>query len=244
MTSKDFQIKVTKYRHKVMKSCAEFKHTHLASSLTCVPLLVACYFHWMKKTDELVFSKGHGGVAYAMIQNDVRKLKLKVCSHPEKDVANGLNFTLGSLGQGICIAIGQAIARPKDNIFCIISDGETDEGSTWEAIRLAGQLKLKNLVVLVDANGWQNYKAHDTTNLAAQIGAFGWSTIDCEDSNIVDVNLDDLAVGQPKALIVHSIKGKGLPGVEDKLESHYKKLTLPEYAQIISKEARGADGKE
>lgn len=139
-------------------SYKEGDSSHLASALSCIPLLVKIY-NKMKKEDVFILSKGHGSMAlYAMLRSkgykpDVSKL------HPDIDIKNGISATTGSLGHGLPLAVGMAWAKKIKNekgiIRVLMGDGECTEGTTWESLLIINTLKLDNLEIYIDDNGYQ-----------------------------------------------------------------------------------------
>lgn len=233
MTGKNIlKEKIKKVRRQVLDISFKEQFFHVGCCLSCVEILVHLFFDAMKRNDKFVFSKGHAGLAlYAVLAEkgildkiDFNKLK----THPEKDLSLGIEYTTGSLGQGLSVGCGLALANRKINVYAILSDGECDEGSTWEAAKIAVDNKLKNLKVIIDANKWQLYrKAEKSSILAKKWQAFGWNVIRMSQEQS-RMNFDR-KVFSPTVFIVDTIKGKGLPFMEDTLESHYIKLTKSQY---------------
>jgi transketolase N-terminal domain/subunit len=157
--------------------------SHLGSCVTALPIIEEIYS--IKKPDEkFVLSSGHAGLAlYCVIEKHMQILRPTIKNghepnyfdaekifahhgvHPDRCIECGLDCSTGSLGQGLPIAVGMALANRKKNVYCLISDGECSEGSIWEALRIADEQKLKNLYVYVNANGWGAYKKINLWNL-------------------------------------------------------------------------------
>jgi transketolase len=165
-----------KIRKRVLEISFENKFSHLGSCLSSIDLINAVY-KVKKKADTFVLSNGHAAIAwYVILEKNgyvdnqiISKLKI----HPDRNVNLGIEVSTGSLGQGLPIAIGMALADPKTDCFCLISDGECAEGSIWESLRIADELKLSNLKIIVNVNGWGAYDKIDSRMLVKKIRAFG-----------------------------------------------------------------------
>lgn len=233
MTGKNLlKEKIKNVRRQILDISFERQFFHVGCCLSCVEILVHIFFDAMKKNDRFIFSKGHAGLAlYAVLMEkgildkiDFTKLK----THPEKNLELGIEYTTGSLGQGLSVGCGLALANRKINVYAVLSDGECDEGSTWEAAKIIVDNKVKNLKVIIDANKWQLYrKAEKSDILAKKWKAFGWNVIRMSQEN-PKMNFNR-KVSSPTVFIIDTIKGKGLSFMEDTLESHYIKLTKSQY---------------
>jgi len=155
-----------------------FKHQkpHIGSCLTSVGLIDKIYS--VKKKDEpFILSNGHAGLALFCVlekyeKKDAEKLCLKYGTHPRRCLKDGIWVTTGSLGHGLPIAVGMALANPKRNVYVLTSDGEMAEGSMWEALRIAADLRLENLRITVDANGHGAYSLIDADLLDLRMNYF------------------------------------------------------------------------
>jgi len=152
------------------------KLSHLSSCLSALPILEEIY---SKKNDDDIFilSNGHAGLAlYVILEKkygiDPIMLLHKHGIHPGKDLANKLYCSTGSLGSGLPIAVGHALADRTKNVYCMISDGECAEGSIWESLRFIQTLKLTNLHVYVNINGMSAYDYLDIDYLSSRLLAF------------------------------------------------------------------------
>lgn len=173
--------KLNKDQRKIRRRILEISHkrhfSHLGSCLSAIDLIDAVYK--IKKTNEkFILSNGHAGVAlyavlekYGYLKNP--KLLEKIYVHPDRNPKLGIHVSTGSLGHGLPIALGMAIANKNRNIYCMISDGECTEGSIWEALRLAIDLKLNNLKILLNANGWGAYDIISLDMLFKRLKSFG-----------------------------------------------------------------------
>jgi transketolase len=150
--------------------------SHLSSTLSALPIIEEIY---AQRNDDEVFilSNGHAGLAlYVVLEHyygiDPVELLHKHGIHPSRDLANHLYCSTGSLGSGLLIAVGHALARPDKNVYCMISDGECAEGSIWEALRFIHDNKLDNLHVFANLNGMGAYDKIDTVTLSHRLIAF------------------------------------------------------------------------
>ena len=226
-------------RRRILELAIKSGNNHIASAMSIVEILIAVY-SMMTKDDKFILSKGHGCLAlYAMLESLGYKPELK--HHPDIDVANGITCTTGSLGHGLPIAVGMAmglkIQDKPGNIYVLMGDGECQEGTTWESCMLAAHYQLNNLIAIVDRNGKQ---ALDDTERVCALGdlwqkftAFDWDCCESDghvSANIIDV-MRDRFKHKPFVLIANTIKGKGIPYMEDKPEWHAK---MPSAAQFSS----------
>jgi len=166
--------------NKLEKRCIELTYnnhmTHLSSVLTSINIIDKLYLV-KKPTDKFVLSAGHAFLAQAVVLEknngvDADNLVKRHGTHPNRDVDNEIWVSTGSLGQGLPIAVGMAVARPDIDIYVLVSDGELAEGSCWEALRIAGDLRLENLKVVVNANGYSALGKTDVEILSARVKLF------------------------------------------------------------------------
>lgn len=155
-----------------------FKHklSHIGSNIISVNVIDKIF--QVKKSDEpFILSNGHAGLAlYVVLEKygygDAEELYLKHGTHPNRDLEHHIFATTGSLGHGIGIAVGMAIADKNKSVYVLMSDGECAEGSVWEALRVAGDLRMENLRVAVIANGWGAYGKVDVNDLDRRLNTF------------------------------------------------------------------------
>ena len=152
------------------------KLSHLSSTLSALPIIEEIY---AKRKDDEVFilSNGHAGLAlYVVLEKyygvDPVEMLHKHGIHPGRDLENHLYCSTGSLGSGLPIAVGHALATPDKNVYCMISDGEAAEGSIWEALRFINDNKIDNLHVYANLNGMGAYDMIDTITLSHRLVAF------------------------------------------------------------------------
>lgn len=152
------------------------KLSHIGSCLAAVTSIDNCY-NSMKEGDTFVLSTGHAFLALAVVLEkykglDAEKLIDEHGTHPVRNVDEGILVSTGSLGQGLPIAVGMAIADKKHFVYVIVSDGEMAEGSMWEALRIAGEQRLENLRIAVVANGFSALGRVDVSLLDTRIQMF------------------------------------------------------------------------
>ena len=210
----------------------------------------------MATRDKLVCSKGHAGPAvYAALgleeffpYEDIKTLNqpgTKFPSHCDKKLTPGIDMTTGSLGQGTSIAAGMALGDKirgyNNRVFLFVGDGEINEGQCWEAFMFAAAKKLSNLVVLVDNNGKQldgpTKDVLDTGDLAAKMTAFDFDTVRI-DGNDVEALYDALentrnGGDKPYAIVMDTIKGKGIKEVEEAAGNHSMAVGADKFAEWL-----------
>ncbi|NCB31715.1 MAG: transketolase [Clostridia bacterium] len=221
--------------------------------------------------DKFVCSKGHAGPAvYAALALKgffpyeelltLNKPGTNLPSHCDRNKTRGVDMTTGSLGQGSSLAVGMALGdklRGRDSrVFLMLGDGEIDEGQVWEAAMFAAAKKLDNLTTFVDQNGKQldgpTADILDSGDLAKKFEAFGFETqaVDGNDISAVYDAVQKAAVrnGTPNAIILHTVKGAGIPEVEQTASNHsmnFKPGQVAPWIEDLKKqlEAMGGDGK-
>lgn len=241
------------------------KSGHPGGALSIADILTVLYFNQMNVNpempesnlrDRLVLSKGHASAAlYAVLaergfinKEDLktfRKLGSNLQGHPDMEKVPGVDMSTGSLGQGLSIANGMAIASKMDNlgcrVYCILGDGEIEEGQIWEAAMTSNKYELDNLCVILDNNGLQidgkveEVKALDC--LYSKWESFGFNVIPCDGHNI-EMLIDSFekarqTKGQPSIIIARTVKGKGVPFMENKAEWHGKAPNDEQYERAM-----------
>jgi len=238
------------------------KSSHVGTCLSIVDILYALYFKVLninpknpkkENRDKLLFSKGHGSAAlYATLaeRGFFPKALLNrfyvddgiLPGHLDMEAVPGIEISAGSLGHGLSIGVGMALANKGSGnpgkIFVILGDGECNEGSVWEAIMIAPHLKLDNLTAIVDFNQLQGFGRTDEIinqeNIVERWASFGWGVIEVNGHNLMELE-KALKASQsgPKVIIAHTVKGKGVSFMENKLEWHYKSPNDDEYEEAI-----------
>jgi transketolase len=238
---------------------------HTAGSLDMADIFTAFYFHILnhdpknpewEERDRLILSNGHicparyaamAHAGYFPIEEclSLRKFGSRLQGHPERSRLPGLETTSGPLGEGLSQAAGIAYAFRMDNkkqrVYCLMSDGEQDEGSTWEAAMFIGKNKLSNLTAIIDRN---NIQIDGTTEdvmplepLADKYRAFNWNVIEVDGNNIsAFISAIDEAKSiteKPTLIIAHTIPGKGVPEIENDYRWHGKAPTAEEGERFL-----------
>ncbi|MDD4897824.1 MAG: transketolase [Methanocellales archaeon] len=244
-TFKIIEEKAKIIRKHVVNMIYEASSGHPGGSLSCVDILTTLYFHTMYHNpldpewadrDRFILSKGHAAptlyailaeAGYFPIENlsSLRRIGSMLQGHPNSKVP-GVEVSSGSLGQGLSIASGLALAGKLDKkayrVYTLLGDGECDEGQVWEAAMLAAHYKLDNLVAIVDRNGLQidgsTEKIMRLEPIAGKWGAFGWHAIEIDGNKIAEITaaIDEAKSirGRPTAIIAHTFKGKGISFME------------------------------
>ena len=243
-----------KIRIDIIKMLTEAGSGHPGGSLSIADILTVLYFHKMRhdpknpkweQRDRFVLSKGHGVPAqYAVLAKSgyfseeelmsLRKTGSRLQGHPDRSRLPGLEASTGSLGQGLSIAVGMAVAGKMDKknyrIYCLIGDGESQSGQIWEAAMCAAKYELDNLTAVLDYNKIQ---LDDRVNIVMEIEpvkdkwkSFGWNVMEIDGNDIPKIvdALDDAekVKGKPTIIIAHTVKGKGVSYMEDSVDWHGK----------------------
>ncbi len=242
--------------------------TRLASSLSDVEIFVALYYGgilrfdpkdiWSENRDRLIISKGHGAISLYPILADLDFFeKAELCRIGAKDsflyvipdaTVPGIETTNGSLGHGLGVACGIAVAlkqkQSKSKVFVILGDGELNEGSCWEAIMFAAYQKLNNLILIVDDNKMSMLDFQKNilglSPLSEKFRAFNWQVATANGHDIGQLcralkNFKKDKGTKPKVLIADTIKGKGVPALENDPLCHVRSLKLYEVDEILKK---------
>jgi transketolase len=235
MNYKKLINKAKKLRQNTFLAFLKKGEAHLGGSFSIIEILLTLYEVVLKKNDKFILSKAHASFPLCLLLKE-KGLKPKLTTHLEIDEKNGIHCTTGSLGHGLPIATGMAFARKKQKIsgkiYVMISDGECQEGTTWESLLIAAKHKLDNLVVLVDYNKIQAlFRLKDALpleNLYSKFKAFNWECINVKDGHSFKYLISSLKKknkkGKPVAIIINTIKGKGIKEFEDDPVWHARKL--------------------
>jgi len=257
--SKELRKKIVKLKHGSQGG-------HLGSALSCIDILTVLYFKVLnidpknplkEDRDRFIFSKGHAAAAWYSVlcqRGYFPESELiecvngsKVAGHPVRNSFPGIEVSTGSLGHGFPMANGMALAAKKDdrghNIVVMISDGECDEGTTWESALFAQHHQLDNVTVIIDYNKIQSFGRTDEVMkldpLAKKWESFGFEAqeIDGHDFGQIEKAFSNINSRnkKPRVIICHTVKGKGIKEMEDTVESHYHKVTDQEF-QIFTEE--------
>ncbi|MEZ7892919.1 MAG: transketolase [Candidatus Wallbacteria bacterium] len=238
-------------RKSIVKMTHYSRSSHIGSCLSIVDILYVLYFKILKikpespkwnERDKFILSKAHGSAAlYSTLAERgffSKELLDKfyidggiLPGHLDIKAVPGIEISGGSLGHGLSIGVGMAISNKKDNnpgqIYVLIGDGECEEGSIWEAGMLASTLKLNNLTLIIDFNKLQGFgrtnEIINQDNLCQRWNSLDWNSYEINGNDITEIEKTlNISSNMPKAIIAHTIKGKGISFMENKLEWHYK----------------------
>ena len=234
---------------------------HPGGSLSCADILTELYFNEMnidpanpklENRDRFILSKGHASPAiYSVLANrgffpvedlkTFRKIDSYLQGHPDVKKVPGIDMTSGSLGQGLSVANGMALAGKLDKksyyVYVVLGDGEIAEGQVWEATMSSAHYKLNNVIAFVDFNGLQidgNVKdVMNVTPIKEKFEAFGWNTISIDGHNFNEIH-DAVekakeSIDKPTVIVAHTVKGKGISFMENQVLWHGKAPNDDEY---------------
>lgn len=246
-------------RKTILEIIFKTKSPHLGPSFSIVEILVALYFRILNISQETTFnsdrdrfilSKGHACPAlYAVLaecgllsKSDLDGFAVNggtLEQHPNMDLSRGIEVSTGSLGHGLSIGAGMALAGKVDakqyKVYVMLGCGELNEGSVWEAIMFAGHHRLNNLVALVDYNKIQALGSTrdiiDLEPLGEKWTSFGWDVKEIDGHNFKQIfnSINSLSPEKPNIIILHTVKGRGVSFMEDRLLWHYKAPDNKEY---------------
>lgn len=267
---KELQEKAKKVRKGIIEAVYSNKSGHPGGSLSIADIMTVMYFNQMnideenpkwEDRDRLVLSKGHCSPAlYSCLANrgffevdklkEFRSINSNLQGHPDMNKVSGVDMTSGSLGQGLSLANGMAIAGKLDNksyrVYCILGDGEIEEGQIWEAAMASNKYKLDNLCVIVDNNNLQiDGKIEEVMSsypIDEKFKSFGFQVINIDGHDIQEI-IDAFDVAKnikdkPTCIIAKTIKGKGVSFMENQVEWHGKAPDDEQY-KIAIKELGG-----
>jgi len=227
--------KAKKLRQDTFLAFIQKGEAHLGGSFSMIEILISLFAVIMKKEDKFILSKSHSSFPLCLLLKD-KGLNPKLTTHLEIDVDNGIYCTTGSLGHGLPIATGMAFARKikknKGKIYVIISDGECQEGTTWESLLIASKHKLDNLIIIVDYNKIQALStledALPLNDLVKKFKSFNFNCVDIKNGHsfksIISSLKKKIIKNKPTAVILNTIKGKGIKEFENDPVWHARKL--------------------
>jgi len=238
MSIPDFKLleqKALSLRQKTFEAFVTHGEAHLGGSFSMIEALITLYEIILRPEDKFILSKAHASYPLCILLQD-KGLQPELKTHLEIDEANGIFATTGSLGHGLPIAVGMAMARKRmdrsGKIYVMLSDGECQEGTTWESALIAAAHKLDNLVMLIDYNKIQALSfvedALPLENLSKKFEAFNWASTEVKDGHSFEDVWESLKANEvkdtPKVIILHTIKGKGIPEFENDPGWHARKI--------------------
>jgi len=258
-------------RQRLVQMIYEAKGGHIGGSLSSVEILVSLFFHAMRydprqpdsqERDRFILSKGHSVEGYYCVLakagffpeeelSSYGKFGSFLYGHPTCKVP-GVDVPSGSLGHGLGVACGMALAGKRDGaslrVFVLIGDGELAEGSIWEAVMAAAHFGLDHLVAVVDCNKLQisgpTREIMSTQNLAQRWQSFGWEVreVDGHDLDALNRVFDEVPwqVGRPQVLLAHTIKGRGVSFMENVASWHHGEMSPAQYEAAMRELGRSS----
>ena len=245
-------------RIKILEMYFKANAGHIGSSLSCIDLMIGSLISHRRENEVFLLSKGHAAAALYACLHELGEISDEVLTtfykngttlpaHPAPNKIKGIPFATGSLGHGLPISIGIAqgnkILENNEFTYVLMSDGETNEGTTWEGGHYAVAKKLDNLIVLIDKNGLQGFgNTNDILGESADKNkweAMGFEVAECDGHDIEEIYnqieiFKNRKNGLPKVLIANTIKGKGVSYMEDKMEWHYLPMKAEQYEKAIN----------
>ncbi len=224
-----------KLRVNTFNSFIEKGEAHVGGSFSIIETLIFLYKVLLKKNDKFILSKSHASFPLCIILRELG-FNVPISTHLEIDQKNGIHCTTGSLGHGLPISVGMALSKKKLKkkgcIYVMISDGECQEGTTWESFLIANKLKLENLIILIDYNKIQALTTLNDglplANLKSKLKSFNLNVIDIKNAH----SFESLEKGflklkknkKANVIILNSIKGKGIKEFENDPVWHARQL--------------------
>jgi transketolase len=247
---KKFSLKI---RKSILKIANSSQCSHIGSNLSIVDLLSVLYLKFLKKKkNSFILSKGHACLALYCVLKEMGFISEKILNSFGKNDSilmahashkvKGVNLSTGSLGHGLPVATGAALAdrinKKKSKTFVILSDGELDEGSNWESLLFSSHHKLNNLVIIIDYNKLQSIDfVKNTLNLEPlkqKFQSFGCKVVSVDGHNfkLLEKALSSRST-KPLVVIANTIKGKGVSFMENSVLWHYKSLNSEDYQKAM-----------
>jgi Transketolase, N-terminal subunit len=232
---------------------------HLGGNLSALDLLLTLHHRVMEKDDLFVLSKGHAaGALYVTLWSlgrlseeellQFHKDHTRLAGHPPADAIPEILFATGSLGHGLGLSVGLGLGKrlrgQPGRIFCLMSDGEWNEGSSWEALIFLAHHRLAAVVPIIDLNGLQGFgtttEVADLGSLADKLRSFGLEVreVDGHDPEAIRRALQVDTPAQPTAVVARTIKGHGVSFMENRMEWHYLPLSAEQYALAVEEAKR------
>ncbi|HEY3195390.1 MAG TPA: transketolase [Candidatus Dormibacteraeota bacterium] len=265
-TDDELRALARKLRAHSLRMISQAKTSHIGSCLSVADILAVLYGHILRidprhpdwsDRDRLIMSKGHAAaISYAAVAEagfmPIKRLDEyarnggQLYGHATHVGVPGVEMSSGSLGHGLPVGTGMALTAKRGRkgwrVFVIMSDGECDEGSNWEAILFAAHHRLDNLTIVIDYNKIQSLDRVERTlglePLTDKFRAFGWSVREVDGHEVSDLRdaLEQVPMeaGRPNAIIAHTVKGKGVSWMEDKVLWHYRHPTEEELAKALA----------
>lgn len=248
MKYKHLQDKALKLRQDTFNAFIETGEAHVGGSFSMIETLLALHEEIMDQEDKFILSKAHASYPYQIYLKE-QGFNPEITTHLELDQKNSIHCTTGSLGHGLPMAVGMALARKKINksgsIYVMVGDGECQEGTTWESLLISAKFQLDNLILLIDYNKIQALDSVQNIlpleSFSAKFKAFNWDVREVLDGHDFEQIISTLQSARnkkkPLAVILHTIKGKGVEAFENSADWHARKVKG--YDVHIGKEALG-----
>ncbi len=245
---KYLKTKALNLRRKTFLEFIKKGEAHLGGSFSMIEIIIALYEKILKKNDKFILSKSHSSFPLCILLNELG-YKTEMTTHLEIDPKNGIHCTTGSLGHGLPISTGMAfskkIQKKRGNIYVMMSDGECQEGTTWESLLIATKHNLDNLKIIIDHNKIQALSKLDDAlplkNLKKKFEAFNCNTIEIKKGHsfkqIINALNKKFKNDKPTVFVFHTLKGKGIKKFENDPVWHARKLAGKEID--IGKKALG-----
>lgn len=261
----ELENKAREIRRGILDAVYSNKSGHAGGSLSIADIMTVLYFSELNisigeprkvNRDRVVLSKGHAAPAlYSTLASKgfiskeelkgFRSINSNLQGHPDMNKVNGVDMSTGSLGQGLSVAVGMAIASKMDNlsnrVYCILGDGEIEEGQVWEACMAANKYILDNLCVIVDNNNLQIdgsiSEVMSSYPIDEKFRSFGFNVINIDGHNFKEIgnafNIAKKTKNMPTCIIAKTIKGKGVSFMENNVTWHGKAPSEEEYLQSL-----------
>ena len=244
-------------RKDILNMVYNSKSGHIGGSFSAVEIMVAIYFEYIQPEDKVIISKGHASpLIYSILfekgkipKEDLesfRKVDGRLQGHVSCPSCNGIDFSSGSLGQGLSVANGMAIVKKREKqnglVYCLLGDGEMQEGQIWEALLTSSKEKLSNLVILIDKNDYQLdgsvLDIKSLNPLGHKLASFNIETLETDGHDLEQIRKAlDRAISDkremPLAIILNTIKGKGVSFMENTAAWHGKAPNDEEYQKAM-----------
>lgn len=248
-----FAARALDARRRLVRMHYEAKVGHIGGNLSALDAMLYLHSSALREDDVFVLSKGHAaGALYislwatGLIEEgelaSFHKDATRLAGHPAAGWHKRIAFATGSLGHGLGLASGVALGKrlrgEPGQVYCMLSDGECQEGSTWEAFLFARHQKLSNLVVMIDANGLQGFgttkEVASLDPLTEKLSGFGLRVVEIDGHSPLDLHAACQATGDgPTVIVMRTVKGRGVSFMENKMEWHYLPLDEPQYEMAM-----------
>ena len=228
----ELEARAKKLRREVLQLALDTNGGHIGGSFSEIELLISLFYHTLTNNDTFILSKGHACYPYFLLLRE-KGLNPKIMGHPEIDPKNGIHCTTGSLGHGLPIASGMAYAKKikqePGRIYVLMSDGECQEGTTWETSDFLAHRNINNLTAIIDFNKIQaldRIEDVSTLNLREKFTSFGWHVQEIDGHNFNEIihALKQTPHDKPYLILANTIKGKGVSYMEDNATWHGRKV--------------------